>query len=189
MGTSESPIYPAAPGPSMDAASAAPVPPSTKGTLSHRRIVVVGGLLLVDLLLTVVMLATDKNLQTDFGSVSPYYLHWYLLLATGIIDLVAALVLLASAMMASRGTAARPVPRWIALGGLAWPLLVLIGMVGIIATWSQAGFSSANQFAQYLFQTTSYPGALSYIPWLYDLLLAMYVLTPIAAAFSAMRSA
>ena len=41
-------------------------------TVTERRVLAFGALLLVDMVLSIVMLLTDKNLQTDFGAQSAY---------------------------------------------------------------------------------------------------------------------
>jgi hypothetical protein len=111
--------------------------------------------------LSFVMLATDKNLQTDFGTISSgYFVHWYVVLATGIADLVGAALLL---VLRNRTT--------VKLGVVASALLTLM-FVGVIATYAQVGFASASDFAQYLFGVTYFGGDIRY---LYDLLLATYV--------------
>ncbi|HEV2165541.1 MAG TPA: hypothetical protein VGS23_00970, partial [Thermoplasmata archaeon] len=57
---------------------------------------VYGVFFLVAFGLTVVMLWTDTNLRTDFGTVSSgYYAHWYVVLVTGLADLLGAGLLLA----------------------------------------------------------------------------------------------
>ena len=113
--------------------------------------------------LTVVMLWTDTNLRTDFGTVSSgYYAHWYVVLVTGLADLLGAGLLLA---LRSR--------RALQAGVAGSGLLALI-FVGDILTYSQVGFSSASQFADYLFGVTYYGGDIRY---LYDALLAFYVAT------------
>jgi hypothetical protein len=61
-------------------------------------------------------------------------------------------------------------------------------MVGIVTSWKQVGFASQSQFQTYLFGTSAYPGALSYIPWLYDALLAAYVVTAVVAIGALWRS-
>jgi hypothetical protein len=164
-------------------------PSSDVWTLSGTRVTAFSILLFVDFVLVAVMLATDMNLQSDFGSLHtpPYFAHWYGLLVEGVVDLVAALVLLivvAIPAMKGKSVAAR---RWLTLGGLLWSVLAIVVMVGIVESYQMVGFSSANQFAQYLFQTTPYHGALSYIPWLYDALLAAYVLTALVGAMAVMR--
>ena len=112
-------------------------------------------------ILSFVMLATDKNLQTDFGTVSSgYFVHWYVVLATGIVDLVGVALLL---VLRSRAA--------VKLGVVGSALLALM-FLGVIATYAQVGFSSASAFAQYLFGVTYYGGDIRY---LYDLLLATYV--------------
>jgi len=158
-----------------------------EGNLSGGRVGAFAVLLLVDLLLVLVMLGTDKNLQTDFGAVAPYYAHWYGLLFEGIIDLLVAAALLATvALPALKGRAVSS-RRGVVLVGLLWTVLALVAMVAIVETYQQVGFSSASQFSQYLFGTTAYPGALSYIPWLYDLLLSMYVVTALVGVVALAR--
>ncbi len=111
--------------------------------------------------LSFVMLATDSNLRTDFGTVSNgYFVHWYLVLATAIVDLVGAAVLL---LVRSRTV--------VKLGVVGSALLTL-ALVGVIGTYAQVGFASATAFAQYLFGVTYYGGELRY---LYDVLLATYL--------------
>jgi transposase InsO family protein len=73
------------------------------------------------------------------------------------------------------------------MGGLAWSIFAILAMVGIVTSYSQVGFPNMNQFAQYLFGVTPYPGALSYVPWLYDVLLAAYVLTVLAGIVALLR--
>jgi hypothetical protein len=145
----------------------------------EKRTLVFGALFLVDLVLSVVMLATDKNLQTDFGIVSPYYSHWYGVLVMAVLDLVVGAVLIAAAFP---GLGAKLSPR-VRRAGLAaallWALVAIGAMVGVVTAYSQVGFKTESQFEQYLFNPTPYSGALSYIPWLYDALLAAYVVTVI----------
>ncbi len=111
--------------------------------------------------LSLVMLATDKNLRTDFGSVtSGYYLHWYVVLIAGLADLAGAILL---ATLATRRAI---------LGGVVGSGLLTLVFVGDVFTYSQVGFSSAGSFADYLFGITYYGGDIRY---LYDLLLAVYI--------------
>lgn len=113
--------------------------------------------------LSVLMLATDKNLQTDFGTVSSgYFVHWYVILATAIADIVGAGLLLA---LRSR--------RAVLLGVIGSGALIAV-LLGAILTYSQVGFSSAGDFANYLFGITYYGGDIRY---LYDALLGTYVVT------------
>ena len=129
-------------------------------------------LLLIDLAITAVILYTDKNVQTDFGTVKPYFIHWYGLGVTALVDLIGAIVLLARP---SRGTVTAA-----AVGSL----LLALFLIGDIATYSQVGFSSPLDFARYLFGIVKYPGTGSYIPGLYDALFAFYVITSASAAAS-----
>jgi hypothetical protein len=140
-----------------------------------------GVLLLLDFLLCAVMLATDKNLQTDFGFVAPYYLHWYGVLGMGLVDLVAAIVVFGVSMPRMAARAPGVLRRNVGVLGLLWSLVAVAAMVGIVTSWKQVGFTSQSQFETYLFGTSAYPGTLSYIPWLYDALLAAYVLTAVVA--------
>jgi hypothetical protein len=113
--------------------------------------------------LSVIMLVTDKNLQTNFGMVtSGYYLHWYVILVTAIADLVGAVLLLVV-----------PSRMGIKLGVLGSGLLIAI-FLGDILTYNIVGFSSASDFANYLFGVTYFGGDIRY---LYDVLLAVYILT------------
>jgi hypothetical protein len=143
--------------------------------MSDKRVAVFGGFLLIDFLLSVTMLVTDKNLQSDFGAMStpPYYLHWDGVLGMALLDVILGVVLVALAFR----TVSPSRRKLVVIGGIAWSVLAVLAMVGIVSAYSQVGFQNMSQFSQYLFGVTPYPGALSYIPWLYDLLLAAYVLT------------
>jgi hypothetical protein len=145
----------------------------------EKRTLALGVLFLVDLVLSVVMLATDKNLQTNFGGVHPYYSHWYGVLAMAILDLVVAVVLIAASYPALGSRLSPKMHRAGLAAALLWAIVAIAAMVGIVTAYAQVGFGSESQFAQYLFDPTPYGGALSYIPWLYDALLAAYVLTVI----------
>jgi hypothetical protein len=138
-------------------------------------------LFIVDFLVAVVMLVTDKNLQTDFGFQPRYYAHWYGVLAIGVLDLFAAISVLAVGSMGARGGRGASLRKYVVYGGLAWPILAILAMVGIVSAYSQVGFGSMSQFAQYLFGVTPYPGTLSYIPWLYDLMLVLFLVTAAVA--------
>ena len=116
--------------------------------------------------LSVLMLITDKNLQTDFGSVSSgYFEQWYLILATAVADIVGAVVLL---VLRSR--------RAVLAGVVGSGALVLFLLAGIF-TYHQVGFASADQMANYLFGVSYYGGDIRY---LYDALLATYIATFVA---------
>jgi hypothetical protein len=145
-------------------------------------------LLLLDFVVSVIMLITDKNLQTDFGGAKMYYAHWYGVLAMGLVDLAGAMVVILFAFPASGEGRPGWLRRQVGLVALGWSVLAIVAMVGIVETYSQVGFSSESQFSKYLFGTTAYPGALSYIPWLYDFLLVCYVLTAIVAVLAIWRS-
>lgn len=116
--------------------------------------------------LSVVMLLTDANLRTDFGAMGTgFYLHWDVVLATALADLVGAVLLL---LVRSRTSIK---------GGVVGSGLLLAVFVGDILTYKEVGFSSASAFAQYLLGITYYGGDIRY---LYDVLLVVY-----AAAFVA----
>ncbi len=111
--------------------------------------------------LSVLMLATDKNLQTNFGAVSNgYFLHWYVVAATAAADLVGAALLLT---LRSRTS--------VKLGTVGSGLLVVL-FLGVVLTYQQVGFGSESDFAQYLFGITYFGGDIRY---LYDALLATYI--------------
>lgn len=140
---------------------------------SHR--VTVGTLFVIDLIITLVILFTDRNLQTDFGRVSKYFIHWYGLLVIAAIDVIGAGIVFSKA---SRGVFA------IASVG---SILIALFLVLDIFTYSMVGLTSISSFATYLFGVTKYPGSLNYIPGLYDALFIFYIITAIVAAY-AMRS-
>lgn len=146
----------------------------TNSRLVRHLLDALAAVLLVSFVLETVMLGTDQNLQTDFGVSARYYLHWYGVLVLALVTLIAAVVLLASGRVGPM-KGARPVGRYVALGAIAWPFLAIAAMLGVLATYQQVGFTTSGQFAQFLFGVTPYPGALPYVPWLYDALLASYV--------------
>ncbi|MFZ0699048.1 MAG: hypothetical protein WAN74_02485 [Thermoplasmata archaeon] len=113
--------------------------------------------------LSVVMLATDKNLQTNFGTVSSgYYFHWYVVLVAAVAAIAGAVLLL---VVRSRAAF---------IGGVIGSGLLAAIFLGDIFTYSQVGFSSMTDFANYLFGITYYGGNIRY---LYDVLLAVYLAT------------
>jgi len=113
--------------------------------------------------LSILMLATDKNLQTNFDTMaSGYYIHWYAVLVMAVADLVGAALLL---VLRSR-TAVK-------LGVIGSTLLTL-ALLGAILAYQQVGFASAMDFANYLFGVTYYGGDIRY---LYDVLLATDIAT------------
>lgn len=122
-----------------------------------------GVLFLLAFALSVTMLLTDKNLQTDFGSVSSGYApHWYVVLVTAIVELGGGvgLLLWPSRLAVKAGTAGSG-------------LLALL-FLGDIATYAMVGFPSADAFARYLFGIDYFGGNLRY---LYDVLLALFLVT------------
>ena len=152
-------------------------------------------MLFVDFLVAVTMLVTDKNLQTDFGAnpagsmIAGYYLHWWGVAAIALADLLVALMVgMSASRLQKRISMAGKAPSWLAT---LWSLLAIVAMVGIVATYQQVGFPSAQEFAKYLFgpQTYTYQGngVGPYIPWLYDLMLIAFVVTLVASR-AAVRS-
>jgi hypothetical protein len=156
--------------------------------MKDTRINAFGLLLLLDAVVAIVMLATDKNLQTNFGAQSPYFVHWYGVLAMALVDLLLAVALLACASVPMLKRIPPSGRRGVVIGALAWTVIGILASVGIVSSYMEVGFSSMNQFAQYLFGVTPYPGALSYIPGLYDLLLVLYVVTAIVGALALRRT-
>ena len=106
-------------------------------------------------MVAVIILLTDKNLQTDFGIHARYFIHWYGMLVIAIIALIAGAILLTSKK------------RSLGLAGTIGSAFIALFLVGDLATYSQVGFTSVSQFATYLFGVTKYPGSLSYIPGIY----------------------
>ena len=124
---------------------------------------------LIQFIITFVILFTDHNLQTDFGTVPKYFIHWYGLMITGIGDIIAFIVLL----VINR--------RQFVLVGLIWAAFMAVFQVADIATYASLKVGlTTGKFATYLFGFSKFPGALPYIPGLYDVLFAIYI---IAAGF------
>ena len=122
-------------------------------------------LFLIQFVITMLILFTDQNLQTDFGTVPKYFIHWYGLLATGLVDFVAFIVLLAVRKRSMVGV------------GVGWAVFMAIFQIADIATYGMLNVGlSAGSFAQYLFGVTKFAGALPYIPGMYDLLFAIYII-------------
>lgn len=117
--------------------------------------------------LAILMLVTDTNLQTDFGTASKYYLHWYAVLTMAVVDLIGAGLLLT---LRSRNTVKL---------GVAGSALISVAMVAVVFTYSQVGFASMSDFANYLFGVTYYGGDIRY---LYDVLLAVDIVTVVLGA-------
>ncbi len=136
--------------------------------------IAISALLFIDFVITAVILVTDKNLQTDFGTTPKYFLHWDALALTAIVDLVGGVIVLALNARIFTKLAA------------AWSTFMILFLLADVATYHLVGFSTPGQFASYLFGITMYSGttAGSYIPGLYDLLLGFYVVT---AAYAFIR--
>ena len=134
-------------------------------TSVNKIVYAVGILLIIDFTITITILLTDKNLQTDFGIVKPYFIHWYGLLITGIVDIIGAGIIFA-----------RPTGRNSTIAAVGTVLLAVF-LIADIATYSMVGFTSASSFATYLFGFSKFKGSLPYIPGLYDVLFAFYIVT------------
>ncbi len=132
-----------------------------------------GLLFLIAFVVTMVILFTDKNLQTDFGIQEPYFIHWYGLLVTGIVAIIGAGGLLGSPKISYSKI------------GVVGSILLVIFLISDVALYSMVGFSTASGFATYLFGLSKYPGTLSYIPGLYDALLGIYVVTFVVGLLAA----
>ena len=118
--------------------------------------------------LSILMLVTDKNLQTDFGTMSSgYFVHWYAVLAMAVVDLVGAGLLLAFRS------------RTVVKLGVVGSAVLTVALLGAILTYQQVGFTSAMQMANYLFGVTYGGGDIRY---LYDVLLATDIATVVGGA-------
>lgn len=131
-----------------------------------------GLIFILAFLVALTILFTDKNLQTDFGIQHPYFIHWYGMLTIAIVSLIAGAVLLVQGR------------RSLGLAGTIGSSLLALFLIADLATYSQVGFKSVSQFATYLFGVMKYPGSLSYIPGLYDLLFALFVIGAIVGVIS-----
>lgn len=157
--------------------------PSEQWTLSRGRIYAFTALLFIDFVLVAVMLATDVNLQTNFGAASKYYVHWWGLLAEGVLTLLAALAMVLAAMRVSKGGRGMWSSRGLVLGGLLFAIVAFIADLGIVFTYAQVGLTM-SQFEQYLFGQSYYGNDIRY---LYDVVLVFYALTAVVGAIAAMR--
>jgi hypothetical protein len=142
------------------------------------------GLMFLDVVVLAVMLVTDKNLQNDFGATPPYFLHWYGVLVLAVVTgILAVLVLLGQGRSMPARTPGRS-GRTTLMLGVVWIWLAILAMLAVVATYKQVGFTTADQFARYLFGVSAYPGAESYIPWLYDLTLGLFFLTAVVGTIA-----
>lgn len=136
-----------------------------------------GILFIIAFVATLVILFTDKNLQTDFDTKARYFIHWYGLLATGVLSLIGGIIL-----------AAGP-KRSLSVVGVFGSLIMIVFLAADTLTYSMLGVGfNFTQFATYLFGITKYPGSLSYIPGLYDGLFAVYVVTLLVGIIAVRRN-
>ena len=135
------------------------------------KIRILGFLLLIDFIVTMVILFTDKNLQNDFGKYrgSGYFINWYGLLATGILDIIGAIILFV-----------KPQKLFLIFGAI-WSLFMIGFTVGDIFLNGETGAGTTYQFATYLFGLSKDPGYESYYPGLYDVLVAIYIVALVYA--------
>jgi hypothetical protein len=117
--------------------------------------------------LSILMLATDTNLQTNFGSTPKYFIHWYAVLGMAIADFIGIGLLL--------GLRSRLAIKL----GVIGSALLSVAMVAVVFTYMQVGFSSAGAFANYLFGVTYSGGDIRY---LYDALLGVDIATAVGGA-------
>lgn len=133
-----------------------------------------GGFFFVAFALSVVMLLTDKNLQTDFGTMSSgYYFHWYVVLVTAVADVLGAVLLV---LLASRLT--------LKAGFLGSSVLALVFLADIF-TYSSVGFPSAGDFANYLFGVTYFGNDIRY---LYDAILGVYLASAVFGVVALLKT-
>lgn len=129
--------------------------------------------------ITLVILFTDHNLMNDFGEdiymFAGYFLHWWGLLITAIIDVIGATILL---LYHSR--------KLVKVGLIGASLLALFQVLDIF-TYSMVGLT-ASQFATYLFGFSRYNNAEPYIPGMYDVLFIVYILGSIMGAMVLLKS-
>ncbi len=139
---------------------------------------ILGVLLLINFAVTMIILSTDKNLQNDFGiyTGSGYFYHWYGLLATGILDIIGAIILFV-----------KPERVFLIIGGL-WSIFMVAFTIGDIFLYKSVGFSTANQFATYLFGLSKYPYSEPYYPGLYDVLVAIYIIAFVYALVAILKT-
>lgn len=135
-------------------------------------------LFFIQFLITLIILTSDQNLQTDFGTVPKYFLHWYGMLVSGIVDIIAFVILIFTAKRLFIGL------------GVIWGAFMAVFQVADILTASSLNVGlTESQFATYLFGFSKYPGALPYIPGLYDVLFAIYIVIVIAGIVFYMKAA
>jgi hypothetical protein len=126
---------------------------------------VLAALFLVEFLITLVILLTDMNLRNDFTlyTGSGYFIHWWGLLVTALIDLIGVGLLIF-----------KPTKGVFKIGS-GWSIFMVAFLFGDILLYKEVGFSTPTQFADYLFGFSKYPGTESYIPGLYTILAAIYI--------------
>lgn len=143
-------------------------------------VIVQSGLIYVAFAITMVILFTDKNLQTNFGLVSSgYFLHWYGLLVTAIVDVVGASILIVKRT------------GFLSKVGVVGSGLLALFLVLDILTYNMVGggyFTSPSQFATYLFGFSKYQGTLNYIPGLFTGLFIVYLIAVVVGVVTIRNS-
>lgn len=129
--------------------------------------------------ITVVILFTDKNLQTDFGLVSNgYFYHWYVLFATAPVDVAGATILI---VFRTKG---------LSIAGTAGTSILAAFLILDVFSYETVGGGAMtfSGFANYLFGFGTYSGVQPYIPGLYDILIIVYVIASVVGAFAIVTS-
>jgi len=128
-------------------------------------------LLMLASVASLLILITDRNLQTDFGATKPYYYHWYGLLLLTFITLLGG-----SFTLIKNERTSRIIP---VLGSLI-PLIFIL--VDVFFLYGTVGFHNPDQFATYLFGLSKYPDTLSYLPGLFDIYTVTLVIALITSS-------
>ncbi|MEM0158512.1 MAG: hypothetical protein QXV22_05240 [Thermoplasmataceae archaeon] len=132
-----------------------------------RKLLSLGVLFVLDFLVSLIILLTDRNLRTDFGTITHgYFLHWYGMLAISIISIIGGIISF------SNGS------KKVATAGAIGSLLILLFLFADVLTAPTLGLTY-SYFASYLFGFPPFFSASGYIPGLYDILVVLYLLTTI----------
>ena len=156
-------------------------------SMKSRLAIVFGGLLILDFILVIVMLATDKNLQTDFGGSAPYYIHWYAGLCIGVVTLLVALFILAllaeqlpmespPAWVDLESSAGRYGPgSWLSACSESWPPT---------AKWDSSRLANLPTISLASLPTPDHSRT---FPWLYDAVIGMFIVSAIVGVVAVMH--
>ncbi len=149
---------------------------------AERKLVMIQSLIIyIAFIITLVILFTDHNLMNDFGikiyMFEGYFLHWWGLLITGIIDVIGASILLLY-----------HTKKLVKVGIIGTSLLALFQVLDIFTYSMLKAGLTASQFATYLFGFSKYPSTEPYIPGMYDILLIVYIIASITGVFVLSKS-